>query len=105
VNAGVIEAAQSMGASNLSIITKVLIPEAKPSLITGAIISMVTILSYSAIASTIGGTGLGQIAIIYGHQRSNPDITWICVFLTVLIVQVIQELGMYLVRRSDKRAR
>ena len=75
VGAGVIEAAQSMGASNFQIVRKVLLPEAKPSLILGAVISMVTILGYSAMASTIGGTGLGQIAIIYGHQRSNDDIT------------------------------
>ena len=73
VSPGVIEAAQSMGTSNFQIVRKVLIPEAKPSLITGAVISMVTILGYSAMASTIGGTGLGQIAIIYGHQRSNSD--------------------------------
>lgn len=103
VGGGVIEAAQSMGASNLQIIWKVLLPEAKPSLILGAVISMVTILSYSAMASTIGGTGLGQIAIIYGHQRSNDDITWICVFLTVIIVQIIQELGTHIAHRTDKR--
>ena len=90
VNVGVIEAAQSMGASNFEIICKVLVPEAKPALITGAAISVVTILGYSAMAATIGGTGLGQIAIIYGHQRSNDDITWICVFLIWIIVQVIQ---------------
>lgn len=105
VDAGVIEAAKSMGASKLQIITKVLIPEALPSLITGAAISIVTILSYSAMAATIGGTGLGQIAIIYGHQRSNADITWICVFLTVIIVQLIQELGNIIAHRSDKRIR
>lgn len=104
VNAGVIEAAQSMGANNFEIITKVLIPEAKPALITGAAISIVTILGYSAMAATIGGTGLGQIAIIYGHQRSNPDITWICVFLTVIIVQIIQEVGMFIAHKTDKRA-
>lgn len=103
VDAGVIEAAQSMGANNFEIITKVLIPEAKPSLITGAAISIVTILGYSAMAATIGGTGLGQIAIIYGHQRSNPDITWLCVFLTVIIVQIIQEIGTAIAHRSDKR--
>lgn len=103
VNAGVIEAAQSMGATNFEIVTKVLIPEAKPSLINGAAISIVTILGYSAMAATIGGTGLGQIAIIYGHQRSNGDITWICVFLTVIIVQVIQELGRYIAVKTDKR--
>ncbi len=103
VGSGVIEAAQSMGASNFQIIRKVLLPEAKPSLILGAVISMVTILGYSAMASTIGGTGLGQIAIIYGHQRSNNDITWICVFLTVIIVQIIQEVGTHIAHRTDKR--
>ena len=103
VNAGVIEAAQSMGANNFEIIAKVLIPEAKPSLITGAAISVVTILSYSAMAATIGGTGLGQVAIIYGHQRSNGDITWICVFLTVIIVQIIQVIGNTIAHKTDRR--
>ena len=103
VDAGVIEAAQSMGCTNFQIITKVLLPEAKPALIHGAVISMVTILGYSAMAATIGGTGLGQIAIIYGHQRSNSDITWICVFLTVLIVQLIQIVGTAIERKTDKR--
>ncbi len=103
VSAGVIEAAQSMGCTNFQIITRVLLPEAKPALIHGAVISMVTILGYSAMAATIGGTGLGQIAIIYGHQRSNDDITWICVLLTVVIVQVIQIVGTYIERKTDKR--
>ena len=103
VNVGVIEAAQSMDARNFEIICKVLVPEAKPALITGAAISVVTILGYSAMAATIGGTGLGQIAIIYGHQRSNDDITWICVFLIWIIVQVIQELGRYIAVKTDKR--
>ena len=105
VDAGVIEAAQSMGTSNFQIVRKFLLPEAKPSLITGAVISMVTILGYSAMAATIGGTGLGQIAISYGHQRFNPDVTWCCVFLTVIIVQIIQEAGNKLVRKTDKRYR
>ena len=103
VDAGVIEAAQSMGTGNFQIIRKVLLPEAKPSLIIGAVISMVTILGYSAMAATIGGTGLGQIAISYGHQRFHPDITWFCVFLTVIIVQIIQEAGNRIARKTDKR--
>ena len=103
VSSGVIEAAQSMGCTNLQIICRVLLPEAKPSLIHGAVISMVTILGYSAMAATIGGTGLGQIAIVYGHQRSNDDITWICVLLTVIIVQLIQLAGTYIARKTDKR--
>ena len=103
VGAGVIEAAQSMGCTNMQIITKVLLPEAKPSLINGAVISMVTILGYTAMAATIGGTGQGQVAIIYGHQRNNADITWICVLLTVAIVQIIQIVGTTIARKTDKR--
>ena len=103
VSHGVIEAAQAMGTSNFKIITRVLIPEAKPSLIIGAVISTVTILGYSAMAATIGGTGLGQIAIIYGHQRSNYDIVWLCVILTVVIVQIIQEVGTFIAHKTDKR--
>ena len=103
VGHGVIEAAQAMGTPNFKIITRVLIPEAKPSLIIGAVISTVTILGYSAMAATIGGTGLGQIAIIYGHQRSNYDIVWLCVILTVVIVQIIQEVGTLIAHKTDKR--
>ena len=105
VSPGVIEAAEAIGCSNLQIVTKVLIPEAKPSLITGGVISMVTILGYSAMAATIGGTGLGQIAIVYGHQRSKPDVTWVCVLLLVIIVQIIQAVGTAVVHRTDKRVR
>ena len=104
VDKGVIEAAQSMGASEGQIIGKVLIPEAKPALIVGAVISLVTILGYSAMAGTIGGGGLGMIAITYGYQRFNDEIVWICVALTIVIVQLIQELGMRIAHRTDKRA-
>ena len=103
VSPGVIEAAQAMGTSSSKIVWKVLVPEAKPALITGSIISMVTILGYSAMAGTIGGGGLGQVAISYGYQRYNDDIIWICVALTIIIVQVIQELGVLIVRKTDKR--
>ena len=103
VKPGVIEAAQAMGASDSVIIWKVLIPEAKPALITGAVISTVTILGYSAMAGTISGGGLGQIAINYGYQRSNNDIIWVCVVLTVIIVQIIQSVGMRVAHKVDKR--
>ena len=103
VSPGVIEAAQAMGTSSSKIVWKVLVPEAKPALITGSIISMVTILGYSAMAGTIGGGGLGQVAISYGYQRYNDDIIWICVALTIVIVQIIQELGVLIVRKTDKR--
>ena len=105
VGAGIIEAAQSMGTPTLQIITKVLLPEAKISLIIGAVISSVTVLSYTAMGATISAGGLGAIAIIWGHQRSNPEITWICVLLIILIVQAIQEVGMRLAKKLDKRAK
>ena len=105
VDAGVIEAALSVGASTLRIIWKVIIPEAKPALITGAVISTVTILGYSAMAGTIGGGGLGQIAITYGYQKYDDQIVWLCVALTIIIVQILQEFGMYIARRTDRRAR
>ncbi len=103
VDGGVIEAAQAMGANTIQIIWKVLLPEARPSLLNGATIAMVTILGYSAMAATIGGTGLGQIAITYGHQRSKDDVIWVCVILMVIIVQVIQEIGTRASKVSDRR--
>ena len=103
VDSGVVEAAQAMGTSLFGIIRKVLIPEAKPSLIVGAVISLVTILGYSAMAGTIGGGGLGMIAITYGYQRFNNNIIWICVLLTLVIVQLIQEIGMLIAKKTDKR--
>ena len=103
VNAGVIEAAQAMGASDSVIIWRVMLPEAMPSLITGAVISTVTILGYSAMAGTISAGGLGQIAVNYGYQRTNNDIIWVCVVLTVVIVQIIQSFGMRLAHKLDRR--
>ena len=105
VDSGVIEAAQAMGTSSIKIVFKVLIPEAKPSLLVGAVISLVTILGYSAMAGTIGGGGLGMIAINFGYQRFNDEIIWICVLLTVIIVQIIQEVGMLIARKTDKRTK
>ncbi len=105
VDAGIVEAAQAMGTPNFQIVTKVLIPEAKPSLITGAVISTVTILGYSAMAGTIAAGGLGKIAIVMGYQRSKNDIVWVCTILVILIVQIIQEVGMFLARKTDKRIR
>ena len=103
VDKGVIEAAQSMGASSMQIITKVLLPEARPSLIVGAAIAVTTILSYSAMAGFVAGGGLGDIAIRYGYHRYQTDIMLVTVVLLVLIVQVLQEAGMRLARLGDKR--
>ncbi len=103
VNKGVIEAAFSMGASNFEIVYKVLLPEAKPSLLVGAVISVTTILSYSAMAGIVGGGGLGTIAINYGYYRYQKTEMFICVALLVVIVQVVQEVGMKFVKTVDKR--
>ncbi|WP_029200239.1 methionine ABC transporter permease [Oribacterium sp. NK2B42] len=105
VSAGVIEAAKSMGASNWQIIYKVLIPEAKPSLLVGAAICITTILSYSAMAGFVGGGGLGAIALNYGYYRYKTDIMMIAVVILVVLVQIIQEFWMRVSRATDKRAR
>jgi D-methionine transport system permease protein len=105
VDPGVIEAAKAMGTPNFQIVWRVLLPEAKPALINGSVISTVTILGYSAMAGTIGGGGLGQIAITYGYQKYENDVIWVCVLLTILLVQLMQEVGTWIARRTDKRIR
>lgn len=104
-DAGVIEAAKSMGAGNMQIVTKVYLPEAKPSLLTGAAISITTILGYSAMAGFVGGGGLGTIAINYGYYRYQTDIMILTVIILVIMVQLIQEAGTRLSRNTDKRIR
>ena len=105
VDAGVIEAAKSMGASNMLVIFKVLLPESKPSLLVGAAISVTTILGYSAMAGFTGGGGLGTIAINYGYYRYQTDIMFITVAILVILVQIIQEIFMRSSKHSDKRVR
>ena len=103
VDRGVIEAAQSIGASPMQIIYKVMLPEAKPSLIVGGAIAITTILSYSAMAGIVGGGGLGDIAIRYGYYRYQKGIMFVTVALLVIIVHVFQEVGMNIAKISDKR--
>ena len=105
VDAGVIEAAKSMGASTGQIIWKVLLPEAKPSLLVGAAISITTIVGYSAMAGAVGAGGLGDTPIRYGYHRYETDMMLITVVLLVIIVQIIQEVFMRISRKSDKRIR
>ena len=102
VDEGVIEAARSMGASNLRIIVKVLLVEARTSLINGATIAVGTILGYSAMAGTIGGGGLGDIAIRYGYHRYQADIMIVTVVLLVILVQIFQMVGTTLANRLEK---
>ena len=103
VDIGVIEAAESMGSTRFQIIWKVLLPEAKPSLIVGCAIAITTILGYSAMAGFTGGGGLGSIAINYGYYRYDTGVMLITVALLVIIVQIFQEVGMRIANRSDKR--
>lgn len=103
VDAGVVEAAQSMGATPFQIIRKVLIPEAMPSLLVGAAIAVTTILGYTTMAGFVGGGGLGDIAIRYGYHRYQTDIMFVTIIILVIIVQVFQEIGIRLAKRSDKR--
>lgn len=105
VNPGVIEAAQSMGSSTWQIIYKVIIPEARASLLVGATISIGTILGYSAMSGAVGGGGLGQIAIQYGYQRYQTDILIVTVILLIILMQIFQLLGMWISRKLDKRIR
>ena len=103
VDAGVVEAAQSMGASTFQIVWKVYLPEATPSLVLGGAISIITILAYTAIAGAVGAGGLGDIAIRYGYVRNIPSMMLVtCVFLIVL-VQVIQVVFNVLSKYIDKR--
>lgn len=103
VDNGVIEAAQSMGASTFQIIWRIMLPEARPSLIMGNAIAITTILSYSALAGFVGGGGLGDIATKYGYYRYQYDIMIVTVILLVIIVQIFQELGTRIAKRCDKR--
>lgn len=105
VDPGVIEASQSMGANTMQIICKVLLPEARASLLVGAAISITTILGYSAMAGIVGGGGLGAVAINYGYYRRETVMMWIMIVILVAIVQVFQEAGLYLSRVVDKRIR
>ena len=105
VDAGVIEAAQSMGASTFQIIWKVYLPEAKPSLVLGGAISIVTILAYTAMAGSVGGGRLGDIAIRYGHQRGITSVMWVTVVILIVLVQIVQSFFSWLTKKIDKRQR
>ncbi len=103
VDAGVIEAARSMGASDWDIIFKVMLVEARTSLIVGATISIGTILGYSAMAGTLGGGGLGDIAVRYGYHRWQTDIMLVTVVLLIILFQIFQTVGMKIASELDRR--
>jgi len=103
VDGGVVEAAQSMGASTWQIISKVLIPEALPSLLNGSAVAAITILGYSAMSGAVGGGGLGKLAIMYGYNRYQTDIMFATIILLIVIVQLFQMVGNWATKRCDKR--
>ena len=105
VDQGVIEAAQSMGASAWQIVRKVMLPESLPSLLSGGTITVGTILGYGAMAGIIGGGGLGKIAIQYGYYNFKYLVMWAAVIGLILLVQIFQSVGSKLATRCDKRLR
>lgn len=103
VPSGLVEAAQSMGATPLQIITKVLLPEALPTILNSVTITLVTLVSYSAMAGTVGGGGLGDVAIRYGFHRYDLTIMAVTVVMLIVLVQIIQSVGDALVKKVDHR--
>lgn len=105
VDAGVVEASLSMGASPVQIVRKVLIPEALPALVANFTVTLITIFGYGAMAGAVGGGGLGNLAITYGYYRRNNAVLLFAVALMILLVQVFQAVGNAAAKKSDKRAR
>ena len=102
INPGIIEAAQAMGASPMQIITKVLLPEALHSIVLGVTLAVISLIGYSAMAGTLGGGGLGDLAIRYGYQRFQPDVMVATVIVLIVMVQVMQSLGDYTSKKLNK---
>ena len=102
VDKGVIEAAKSFGASDFQIIFKVMLKEAVPSIVSGLTLTIISIIGYSAMAGTVGGGGLGYLAVSYGYQRFQKDVMIITVIILIIIVQALQMLGNYLYKKLNK---
>ncbi|MCD7749624.1 MAG: ABC transporter permease [Oscillospiraceae bacterium] len=105
IDHGVIEAAQAMGASPMQIVWKVLIPEAKPSLLSNLVTALITIFGYGAMSGILGGGGIGALAINYGYYRTKYLVMYFMVILLIILVQIFQSVGNVIIRRSDKRIR
>ena len=102
VDKGVIEAAKSFGASDFQIIFKVMLKEAVPSIVSGLTLTIISIIGYSAMAGTVGGGGLGYLAVSYGYQRFQKDVRIVTVIILIIIVQALQMLGNYLYKKLNK---
>jgi D-methionine transport system permease protein len=103
VNRGLVEAAQAMGATKLQIVTKVLVPEAAPGLVAAVMVTLVSLVGYSAMAGAVGGGGLGDLGIRFGYQRSMPMVMVVVVALLIVVAQGLQSLGDGLVRRISNK--
>lgn len=103
IDKGIIEAAKSVGSTNMQIITRVLIPEAMPMIVNGITMTLINVVGYSAMAGAIGGGGLGDIAIRYGYQMRDEVILWSTVVLIILIVQIVQVIGNRIEKKIDRR--
>ena len=103
VDAGLIEAAQAMGATTWQIVLKVLLPEALPGIVAGLTIMLVSLTGYSAMAGAIGGGGLGDLGIRYGYQRFLPDVMLAVVIVLIVFVQIVQSLGDWAVRKLSHK--
>lgn len=103
VDKGLIEAAQSMGATHLQVVTKVLLPEAMPGIVAGLTISVISLIGYSAMAGAVGGGGLGDLGIRYGYQRFNPEVMWTVGLVLIVLVQGLQSLGDRIVRKLSHK--
>ena len=103
VDKGLVEAAQAMGATNLQIVTKVLLPEAMPGILAGLTIAVISLIGYSARAGVVGGGGLGDLGIRYGYQRFMPEVMWPVVIVLIILVQGLQSFGDRLVRKISHR--
>jgi D-methionine transport system permease protein len=103
VDKGVIEAARAMGTTRFGIVTKVLLPESTPALISGLTVTCVTLISFSAMAGVVGGGGLGDAAFRFGFQSFNDGMLYVCGLLLVILVQIVQWIGDFVSRRLDKR--
>ena len=102
VDKGVIEAAKSFGASDFQIIFKVMLKEAVPSIVSGLTLTIISIIGYSAMAGTVGGGGLGYLAVSYGYKRFQKDVMIVTVIILIIIVQALQMLGNYLYKKLNK---
>ena len=102
VDKGVIEAAKSFGASDFQIIFKVMLKEAVPSIVSGLTLTIISIIGYSAMAGTVGGGGLGYLAVSYGYQRFQKDVMIVTVIILIIIVKALQMLGNYLYKKLNK---